>query len=108
MTIIFQNEKIYPFPRASVTHPYLFIMATSLQQPQDKSQMTSITKTVLPDITHHHQLLLAIQRKSAFATVFYLTIIFFQNYYYSSDFIGLYGHMLNFKPFEEMLLHFKR
>ena len=52
-------------------------MATSLQQPPDKSQMTSITKTVLPDITHDHQLVLAIQCKSAFATVFYLFIHFF-------------------------------
>lgn len=78
MIIIFQNKKIYPFPRASVTHPYLCIMATSLQQPPDKSQMTSITKTVLSDITHDHQLVLAIQCKNAFATVFHLFISFFK------------------------------
>ena len=59
-----------------ITHPYLFILATSLQQPPDKSKMISITKTALPDITNDHQLVLAIQCKSPFATVLYLFIIF--------------------------------
>ena len=106
MTIIFQNKKIYPFPRASVTHPYLFTMATSLQQPPDKSQMTSITKAVPFDITHDHQLVLAIQCKSAFAKVFYLFIIFSNYYYSSSDFIDLYGQ--NFRPFEKYFYISKR
>ena len=95
-----------------IRHPYLFILATSLQQPPDKSQMIRITKTALPDITHDHQLVLAIQCKSPFATVLYLFIIFFKIIiiidYCSSDFIDLSGHMLNFKPFEKCFFISKR
>lgn len=41
-------------------------------------------------------------------SVLFIHFFFFQNYYYSSDFIDLYGHMLNFKPFEKCFFISKR